>query len=150
MGMTIEEAKKLDHFLCTDCSAEDDAKRSMNAFPVSPSLEAKDHFQIDQSLSLQMLHLPAMKREAWIETKAGCSNFGEKWNPSVGRDNHYHNAERGVQRRYCACTNQRGFFHDLPMFSCLCVVGLKEMTFVVNGVVTAIAAKCHLTMSCEP
>jgi hypothetical protein len=41
MGMTIEEAKKLDHFLCSDCSSEDDAKRSMNVFPVSPSLEAK-------------------------------------------------------------------------------------------------------------
>ena len=40
MGMTIEEAKKLDHFLCSDCSSDDDAKRSLNAFPVSPS-EAK-------------------------------------------------------------------------------------------------------------
>ncbi|RVW38956.1 Chromatin remodeling protein EBS [Vitis vinifera] len=39
-GMTIEEAKKLDHFLCSDCSSDDDAKRSLNAFPVSPS-EAK-------------------------------------------------------------------------------------------------------------
>lgn len=41
MGMTIEEAKKLDHFLCSDCSSENDAKRSLNAFPVSPSAEAK-------------------------------------------------------------------------------------------------------------
>lgn len=41
MGMTIEEAKKLDHFLCSDCSSDDDAKRSLNAFPVSPSVEAK-------------------------------------------------------------------------------------------------------------
>ncbi|XP_073263787.1 chromatin remodeling protein EBS isoform X1 [Populus alba] len=40
-GMTIEEAKKLDRFLCSDCSSDDDAKRSMNVFPVSPSLEAK-------------------------------------------------------------------------------------------------------------
>lgn len=40
-GMTIEKAKKLDHFLCSDCSSDDDAKRSMNVFPVSPSLEAK-------------------------------------------------------------------------------------------------------------
>ncbi|KAK4577200.1 hypothetical protein RGQ29_027634 [Quercus rubra] len=41
MGMTIEEAKKLDHFLCSDCSSDDDAKRSLNVFPVSPSVEAK-------------------------------------------------------------------------------------------------------------
>ncbi|KAL9265902.1 Chromatin remodeling protein EBS-like protein [Drosera capensis] len=41
MEMTIEEAKKLEHFSCTDCSSEDDAKRSMNSFPVSPSMEAK-------------------------------------------------------------------------------------------------------------
>lgn len=41
MGMTIEEAKKLDHFLCSDCSSENEAKRSLNAFPVSPSAEAK-------------------------------------------------------------------------------------------------------------
>ncbi|XP_057473836.1 chromatin remodeling protein EBS-like isoform X3 [Actinidia eriantha] len=41
MGMTIEEAKKLDHFMCSDCSSDDDAKRSLNTFPVSPSVEAK-------------------------------------------------------------------------------------------------------------
>ncbi|KAG7022847.1 Chromatin remodeling protein EBS [Cucurbita argyrosperma subsp. argyrosperma] len=41
MGMTIDEAKKLDNFLCSDCSSENDAKRSSNAFPVSPSAEAK-------------------------------------------------------------------------------------------------------------
>lgn len=41
MGMTIEEAKKLDHFLCSDCSSDDDPKRSLNAFSVSPSVEAK-------------------------------------------------------------------------------------------------------------
>jgi len=41
MGMTIEEAKKSDHFLCSDCSSDDDAKRSLNVFPVSPSLEVK-------------------------------------------------------------------------------------------------------------
>ncbi|GFY99085.1 PHD finger family protein [Actinidia rufa] len=41
MGMTIEEAKKLDQFMCSDCSSDDDAKRSLNSFPVSPSVEAK-------------------------------------------------------------------------------------------------------------
>ncbi|KAL0444341.1 UNVERIFIED_CONTAM: Chromatin remodeling protein EBS [Sesamum latifolium] len=37
MGMTIEEAKKLDHFLCSDCSSDDDTRRSLNSFPVSPA-----------------------------------------------------------------------------------------------------------------
>ncbi|GER48225.1 PHD finger family protein / bromo-adjacenthomology (BAH) domain-containing protein [Striga asiatica] len=41
MGMTIEEAKKLDQFLCSDCSSDDDGKRSMNSFPVSPASESK-------------------------------------------------------------------------------------------------------------
>lgn len=41
MGMTIEEAKKLDQFLCSDCSSDDDAKGSLNSFPISPSTEAK-------------------------------------------------------------------------------------------------------------
>ncbi|XP_044503098.1 chromatin remodeling protein EBS-like isoform X3 [Mangifera indica] len=41
MGMTIEEAKKLDRFLCSDCPLDDYAKRSLNTFPVSPSVEAK-------------------------------------------------------------------------------------------------------------
>ncbi|PPS16241.1 hypothetical protein GOBAR_AA04325 [Gossypium barbadense] len=41
MEMTIEEAKRLDHFLCSDCTSEDAAKRSMNTFRVSASLEPK-------------------------------------------------------------------------------------------------------------
>lgn len=41
MGMTIEQAKKLDQFLCSDCSAEDDSKRSQPSFPVSPPSEPK-------------------------------------------------------------------------------------------------------------
>ncbi|WOK93527.1 hypothetical protein Cni_G02225 [Canna indica] len=41
MGMTIEQAKKLDHFLCSDCDSEHDAKRSMNGFPASPVSETK-------------------------------------------------------------------------------------------------------------
>ncbi|KAG6406252.1 hypothetical protein SASPL_133851 [Salvia splendens] len=52
MGMAIEEAKKLDHFLCSDCSSDDDAKRSLNSFPVSPADEGKFnlatlHFDFD-------------------------------------------------------------------------------------------------------
>ncbi|XVF31796.1 hypothetical protein REPUB_Repub17cG0023300 [Reevesia pubescens] len=45
MGMTIEEAKKLDQFLCSDCFSEDDTKRSLIAFPVSPSLEEQEKHQ---------------------------------------------------------------------------------------------------------
>ncbi|PKA50649.1 hypothetical protein AXF42_Ash017988 [Apostasia shenzhenica] len=41
MGMTIEQAKKLDQFLCSDCSSDDDAKRSPNGCPVSPMSEPK-------------------------------------------------------------------------------------------------------------
>ncbi|THU54595.1 hypothetical protein C4D60_Mb10t26770 [Musa balbisiana] len=41
MGMTIEQAKKLDHFLCSDCDSQNDAERSMNGFPASPSSEPK-------------------------------------------------------------------------------------------------------------
>lgn len=39
--MTIEQAKKLEHFLCTECSSDDDAKRSLNNFTVSPHSEPK-------------------------------------------------------------------------------------------------------------
>ncbi|CAN4109902.1 unnamed protein product [Withania somnifera] len=42
MGMTIEEAKKLEHFLCSDCSSEDDTKRPLNSFHVSPPDEPKN------------------------------------------------------------------------------------------------------------
>lgn len=41
MGMTIEQAKKLDQFLCSECSFDDDVKRSQNSFPVSPHAEPK-------------------------------------------------------------------------------------------------------------
>lgn len=42
MGMSIEDAKKLEHFLCSDCSSEDDTKKPVNnSFSVSPSVDAK-------------------------------------------------------------------------------------------------------------
>ncbi|KAD3640123.1 hypothetical protein E3N88_29346 [Mikania micrantha] len=41
MCMTVEDAKKLNRFFCSDCSFDDDAKRPSNSFPVSPSLEVK-------------------------------------------------------------------------------------------------------------
>lgn len=39
MGMTIEEAKKLDPFLCSDCSSEDDDKQPLNSFHVEPKVK---------------------------------------------------------------------------------------------------------------
>ncbi|XP_010323856.1 chromatin remodeling protein EBS-like isoform X2 [Solanum lycopersicum] len=41
MGMSIDEAKTLEHFLCSDCSSEDETKRPLNSFHVSPPDEAK-------------------------------------------------------------------------------------------------------------
>ncbi|KAF5186271.1 PHD finger family protein / bromo-adjacent-like protein, partial [Thalictrum thalictroides] len=41
MRMSIEEAKKLEHFSCSDCSSNDEVKRSLNSFAVSPSAGPK-------------------------------------------------------------------------------------------------------------
>nr|GEZ22426.1 chromatin remodeling protein EBS-like [Tanacetum cinerariifolium] len=37
MGMTIEEAKKLELFMCAECTSDDDTKRPLDAIPESPS-----------------------------------------------------------------------------------------------------------------
>jgi hypothetical protein len=39
--MTIEEAKKLDHFMCSECASDDDVKRSQNGFSASSLAEVK-------------------------------------------------------------------------------------------------------------
>ncbi|CAH9054419.1 unnamed protein product [Cuscuta epithymum] len=39
MGMSIDEAKKLEHFLCSDCSAQDEADRPLNSFHARPAAE---------------------------------------------------------------------------------------------------------------
>ncbi|KAE9457903.1 hypothetical protein C3L33_10222, partial [Rhododendron williamsianum] len=44
MGMTIEEAKKLEHFSCSECYSDDDTKRSLNSSLVPPSSETKVSF----------------------------------------------------------------------------------------------------------
>ncbi|KAK9151588.1 hypothetical protein Syun_009897 [Stephania yunnanensis] len=41
MGTSIEEAKKLENFVCSDCSSDDDAKKAAKSFPVSPSIKPK-------------------------------------------------------------------------------------------------------------
>ncbi|KAG6481234.1 hypothetical protein ZIOFF_057830 [Zingiber officinale] len=41
MGIAIEQAKKLDCFLCSDCDSESEARRSMNGFAASPVSETK-------------------------------------------------------------------------------------------------------------
>ncbi|GMG98701.1 hypothetical protein Nepgr_000541 [Nepenthes gracilis] len=55
VGMSIEEAKKLDHFLCSDCSSQSDAKRPMNSFPVSPTAERVDFCSLHPT-----------KKEGWL------------------------------------------------------------------------------------
>lgn len=39
--MTIEEAKKLDHFVCSECSSDDDMKKPQATFSVSPAADGK-------------------------------------------------------------------------------------------------------------
>ncbi|CAN1811262.1 Chromatin remodeling protein EBS [Linum perenne] len=41
VGMTIEEAKKLDHFVCSECAPENEVKRSQNGFSESPTADGK-------------------------------------------------------------------------------------------------------------
>ncbi|KAA8520139.1 hypothetical protein F0562_014395 [Nyssa sinensis] len=41
VNMTIEQAKKLDHFLCSDCPSNDDTRGSQNTFPASPMANGK-------------------------------------------------------------------------------------------------------------
>lgn len=41
VGMTIDEAKKLDHFVCSECASDDDVKRSQNGFSASPTTDGK-------------------------------------------------------------------------------------------------------------
>jgi hypothetical protein len=41
MGMTIEQAKKIDHYMCSDCVKENGAKRPSHSYPVSPNSDAK-------------------------------------------------------------------------------------------------------------
>jgi hypothetical protein len=39
--MTIEEAKKLDRFVCAECSSDDDVKKPQTAFTASSVADAK-------------------------------------------------------------------------------------------------------------
>uniref|UniRef100_A0A804NQV7 Chromatin remodeling protein EBS n=1 Tax=Zea mays TaxID=4577 RepID=A0A804NQV7_MAIZE len=41
VAMTIEQAKKLDHFVCSDCFKENGSKRLSNAYATSPNFEPK-------------------------------------------------------------------------------------------------------------
>jgi len=41
MGMTIEKAKKLDHFVCSDCVKENGSKRLSNTYATSPNSEPR-------------------------------------------------------------------------------------------------------------
>ena len=41
VSMTIEEAKKLDHFVCSECASDADIKKTENIFSASPVAEDK-------------------------------------------------------------------------------------------------------------
>jgi len=41
MGMTIEQAKKIDHYMCSDCAKENGAKRTSNSYLVPPNSDSK-------------------------------------------------------------------------------------------------------------
>ncbi|KAB5560365.1 hypothetical protein DKX38_005322 [Salix brachista] len=43
VDMTIEEAKKLEHFVCSECASDDDFKRSQNEFSMSSLADVKVH-----------------------------------------------------------------------------------------------------------
>lgn len=45
MGVTIEEAKKLDHFVCAECSSDDDIKKPQTTFSSSPGSDSKVNLQ---------------------------------------------------------------------------------------------------------
>ena len=41
--MTIEEAKNLEQFVCSECSSDDDVKKTQNGFTASPGADSKVH-----------------------------------------------------------------------------------------------------------
>ncbi|RZB83139.1 Chromatin remodeling protein EBS isoform B [Glycine soja] len=64
VGMTIEEAKKLEHFVCSECSSDDDMKKPHATFSVSPGSDVK-------------VRLPASSHEQFELSQSG------------GRDDHH-------------------------------------------------------------
>lgn len=52
MGMTIEEAKKLDHFVCSECSSDDDMKKPQATFSASLGADGKVICCTDTSTSI--------------------------------------------------------------------------------------------------
>ncbi|GFP79584.1 lysine-specific demethylase phf2 [Phtheirospermum japonicum] len=85
MGMDIEEAKKLDEFLCSDCSSDDETKRSMNSSPVSPAAEEAKVKDVPSFYALEFeVHI--LNEVEYL----GCGailNTQRKWSRSVERDN---------------------------------------------------------------
>ncbi|KAL0699161.1 hypothetical protein Bca4012_055283 [Brassica carinata] len=56
VGMTIEEAKLLDHFACAECSSDDDVKKSQNGFTASPADDVK--FYLQNYLTVKVISSP--------------------------------------------------------------------------------------------
>ncbi|KAG6416990.1 hypothetical protein SASPL_124431 [Salvia splendens] len=94
MGMAIEEAKKLDHFLCSDCSSDNDAKRSLNSSLVSSDDEGKvtdaSLFKWSQSAgrgdTLVGMHHHEVVRFSCIAAHSSSSIIVVPWKCTVQRD----------------------------------------------------------------
>ncbi|KAG6501705.1 hypothetical protein ZIOFF_041588 [Zingiber officinale] len=93
MGMSTEQAKKLEHFLCLDCDSEDDAKRSSNGYPDSTISESKvivlvfilAIFALEESnagLMSCVIFKPLSKPSSDLTVRPGTTKevwSGEKW-----------------------------------------------------------------------
>ncbi|GMN36395.1 hypothetical protein TIFTF001_005993 [Ficus carica] len=70
VGMTIEEAKNLEQFVCSECSSDDDVKKTQNGFTASPGADSKALLDV----------------RSWPNLCAEYILYSIKWSPSAGRD----------------------------------------------------------------
>ncbi|OIW08228.1 hypothetical protein TanjilG_15189 [Lupinus angustifolius] len=57
MGMTIEEAKKLEHFVCSECSSSDDLKKPQVTFSASPGADGKVLYPVPNNYAFTLFLL---------------------------------------------------------------------------------------------
>ncbi|XP_039854067.1 chromatin remodeling protein EBS-like isoform X2 [Panicum virgatum] len=73
MGMTIEQAKKLDHFVCSDCVKENGPKRLSNGYATSPNSEPKKLYWAAFACASQLLMYPkTIQLNSRISTDSSC------------------------------------------------------------------------------
>ncbi|KAF4372593.1 hypothetical protein F8388_027266 [Cannabis sativa] len=78
VDMTIEEAKNLEQFVCSECSSDDDVKKSQNAFTASPGVDAKIKCDISYSLfcgAQETKEMTAFEDSVMIEMISSCSSI---------------------------------------------------------------------------